>query len=240
MLSSFTLRFPGVLVLCAVFSAGALAQGFNPSMPANVPPVSGPVVEAASLRYIDIQPGTGAPALPGQRYTVHYTGWLRDGTKFDSSADRGEPFSFLQGRRLVIPGWDLGFEGMKVGGKRRLFIPYQLAYGEGGSGPIPPKSELIFDIELLGVEAAVEKPAAQDLLAPLADTEKKLLALARAIPESKYDWRPAADIRSIRELLLHVRNGNLLLLSIATKQPGAAVSNRTSSSSEPQALIVES
>jgi peptidylprolyl isomerase len=93
--------------------------------------------------------GTGAPALPGEVYTVHYTGWLRDGTKFDSSVDRGQPFEFMQGRHNVITGWDEGFDGMKVGGKRRMFIPYQLAYGERASGPIPAKSDLIFDIELL-------------------------------------------------------------------------------------------
>ena len=89
--------------------------------------------------------------LRDQVYTVHYTGWLAsDGTKFDSSVDRGTPFEFMQGARRVITGWDEGFEGMHVGGKRRLFIPYQLAYGELGRPPvIPAKADLIFDIELL-------------------------------------------------------------------------------------------
>jgi peptidylprolyl isomerase len=82
---------------------------------------------------------------------VHYTGWTADGKKFDSSLDHNEPITFQQGKHRVIVGWDTGFEGMRVGGKRRLFIPYQLAYGEKGRGPIPPKSELIFDIELLNV-----------------------------------------------------------------------------------------
>ncbi|HEY0780274.1 MAG TPA: FKBP-type peptidyl-prolyl cis-trans isomerase [Gemmatirosa sp.] len=120
-------------------------------LPASIPPVAGPVVTQYVMRYVDVAPGTGAPAQPGQVYAVHYTGWLRDGTRFDSSRDRGEPIRFEQGKRRVIPGWDAGFEGMRVGGRRRLFIPYQLAYGERGRGPIPPRAELIFDVELVGV-----------------------------------------------------------------------------------------
>ena len=144
------------LVPALLATAGALAaQGFDPTMPAPVPAVSGKVVEFFGLRYIDVKAGDGAPAAPGQEYTVHYTGWLRDGRKFDSSVDKGAPLKFVQGRRAVIAGWDAGFEGMKVGGKRRLFLPYQLAYGELGRPPaIPPKSELIFDVELLGVKDA--------------------------------------------------------------------------------------
>src|SRR6201987_6375692 len=122
-----------------------------PSLPAGIPPASGKLESAFALRYIDIKPGDGAEAEPGQFYTVHYTGWLAsDGTKFDSSVDRNEPINFQQGVHGVIPGWDYGFAGMHVGGKRRLFIPYQLAYGERGRPPvIPPKSDLIFDIELV-------------------------------------------------------------------------------------------
>jgi peptidylprolyl isomerase len=122
-----------------------------PPLPASIPPATGKVESAFALRYIDIKPGDGAEAQPGQFYTVHYTGWLAsDGTKFDSSVDRGEPITFEQGVHRVIPGWDNGFAGMHVGGKRRLFIPYQLAYGERGRAPvIPPKSDLIFDIELI-------------------------------------------------------------------------------------------
>ena len=109
-------------------------------------------------------PGDGAEAQAGQFYTVHYTGWLAsDGSKFDSSLDRNEPFTFQQGVRGVIPGWDYGLTGMHIGGKRRLFIPYQLAYGERGRPPvIPPKSDLIFDIELLSAgdtEPPPEPPA---------------------------------------------------------------------------------
>jgi peptidylprolyl isomerase len=127
------------------------AAAAAPKLPANIPPVRGipKTLVSIELKYLDAKLGTGALAQPGWKYTVHYTGWLHDGTKFDSSVDRGQPFEFQQGAHRVIPGWDQGFAGMKVGGKRRLFIPYQLAYGERGSGPIPPKSDLIFDIELI-------------------------------------------------------------------------------------------
>ncbi|MBV8674748.1 MAG: FKBP-type peptidyl-prolyl cis-trans isomerase, partial [Acidobacteriaceae bacterium] len=102
-------------------------------------------------RYQEIKVGDGDLAQPGWIYSVHYTGWLAsDGTKFDSSLDRGEPIEFPQGFKRVITGWDQGFEGMRVGGKRRLFIPYQLAYGEKGRPPaIPAKADLIFDVELV-------------------------------------------------------------------------------------------
>ncbi|GGG95476.1 hypothetical protein GCM10011586_08140 [Silvibacterium dinghuense] len=119
-------------------------------LPKNIPPVTSDVQTGFALRYQDIQVGTGDEAQPGWYYTVHYTGWLAsDGTKFDSSVDRGTPFDFPQGMHRVITGWDEGFAGMKVGGKRRLFIPWQLAYGAQGRGPIPPKADLIFDIELI-------------------------------------------------------------------------------------------
>jgi peptidylprolyl isomerase len=124
------------------------------TLPADIPAVTGNPQTIYALRYVDATVGTGAPALPGQYYTVHYTGWLHDGTKFDSSVDRGQPFEFLQGSHHVIAGWDEGFAGMKVGGKRRMLIPYQLAYGERGRPGIPPKADLIFDIELLNVRDA--------------------------------------------------------------------------------------
>ncbi len=104
-----------------------------------------------TMRYVDVAVGTGKVAEAGKVFSVHYTGWLLDGTKFDSSREK-KPLSFEQGKRKVIPGWDAGFEGMRVGGKRRLFIPYQLAYGEKGRGKIPPKAELIFDVELMDVQ----------------------------------------------------------------------------------------
>ena len=126
---------------------------------AQIPPVKGEVITQYSMKYIDVAPGTGKLAEPGKVYVVQYTGWLTDGTKFDSSYDRGEPFRFEQGKRKVIPGWDAGFEGMRVGGKRRFLIPYQLAYGMKGRGKIPPKADLIFDVELLDVKDPPAEPA---------------------------------------------------------------------------------
>jgi hypothetical protein len=194
------------------------AQTFSPQLPAPIPAVQSPVAEAFTLRWSDMYTGTGTPALAGQKYTVHYTGWLRDGTQFDSSRDRNVPLQFVQGRRQVISGWEAGFEGMKVGGRRRLFIPHQMAYGDKGSGKvIPPKAELIFDVELLGVEDVPETPAAADLLLAWNDTETKLMALMKAIPEDKYDWRPAPGVRSIQEVLIHAAAGSRLMLGIADK-----------------------
>ena len=118
------------------------------------PPVSGQLIPTPSgLEYIDLTPGTGPEARAGQRVTVHYTGWLTNGTKFDSSLDRKDPFTFALGRGQVIKGWDTGVAGMHVGGKRRLIIPPDLGYGAGGAaGVIPPNATLIFDVELLGVQ----------------------------------------------------------------------------------------
>ena len=198
-----------------VFASLLSAQTFDTALPDSVPKVAGSVVAPFALRYIDVAQGTGEPAKAGQQYTAQYTGWLRDGTKFDSSVDRKEPFVFVQGRRQVIAGWEAGFEGMKVGGKRRLFIPYQLAYGERGTGSIPPKAELIFDVELLGVKDVPEVPASNELILVLSDLEQKATLLAKAVPASKYDWRPAPDARSFREVFIHIANGNRLLLSIA-------------------------
>ena len=125
----------------------------SPSMPEGPPEVSGDTVQTDSgLQYILIEEGEGASPGPGQMARVHYTGWLTDGTKFDSSVDRGEPFTFPVGQGRVIAGWDEGVAMMKVGGKRRFIIPSDLAYGPGGRGPIPPDATLIFDVELLGVE----------------------------------------------------------------------------------------
>lgn len=106
----------------------------------------------SGLQYIDVLIGTGKEAAAGRRVTVHYTGWLTNGTKFDSSRDRGQPFSFGLGGAQVIKGWDEGVAGMKVGGKRQLTIPSSLGYGERGSGPIPGGATLVFAVELLEVD----------------------------------------------------------------------------------------
>jgi peptidylprolyl isomerase len=117
-----------------------------------------------ALTYQDLKVGTGALVEPRKWTTVQYTGYLTDGTKFDSSYDHGQPFTFPYGAHRVIPGWDTGFEGMRMGGKRRLFIPYQLAYGETGRPPvIPPKAELIFDVEVLSQS---DTPPPQGPIAP--------------------------------------------------------------------------
>ncbi len=110
----------------------------------------------SGLKYTDTNVGTGDEATRGKRVTVHYTGWLYNngekGKKFDSSVDRGEPFAFNLGAGQVIPGWEQGVAGMKVGGKRTLIIPANLGYGaRGAGGAIPPNATLMFDVELLKV-----------------------------------------------------------------------------------------
>ena len=110
------------------------------------------ITTASGLTYQDARVGTGAEAKAGQNVSVHYTGWLTNGTKFDSSLDRGRPFSFPLGGGRVIKGWDEGVVGMKVGGKRKLTIPPEKAYGERGAGSvIPPGATLVFEVELLAV-----------------------------------------------------------------------------------------
>ena len=110
------------------------------------------VTTPSGLKYTDTKVGTGAEAKAGQRVSVHYTGWLTNGTKFDSSKDRGQPFMFALGGGQVIKGWDEGVQGMKVGGVRRLTIPADLGYGaRGAGGVIPPNATLVFEVELLDV-----------------------------------------------------------------------------------------
>jgi len=109
------------------------------------------VTTGSGLKYLDLVEGEGAFPEPGQTVSVHYIGTLEDGSKFDSSRDRGEPFAFKLGAGQVIKGWDEGLATMKPGGRRQLVIPPELGYGSRGIGPIPPNSTLIFDVELLKV-----------------------------------------------------------------------------------------
>jgi len=111
------------------------------------------VTTPSGLKYVELKEGTGATPQAGQTVEVHYVGTLEDGTKFDSSRDRGQPFSFKIGVGQVIKGWDEGVSTIKVGGRRKLIIPSELGYGaRGAGGVIPPNATLIFDVELLGVK----------------------------------------------------------------------------------------
>jgi peptidylprolyl isomerase len=148
-----TLALPAFILV-----ASSCASHRGASLPAPIPRIEGSAVTAFALQHIDFAVGTGAPVEPKKCIYANYTGWLTNGKKFDSSRDTTPdgkprtPINFPQSFRRVIAGWDLGFEGMHVGGKRRLIIPYQLGYGEAGRPPlIPPKSELIFDVELMAV-----------------------------------------------------------------------------------------
>jgi FKBP-type peptidyl-prolyl cis-trans isomerase FkpA len=129
-------------------------DGAKPDTSAPTKVTGEPKKTASGVKYWDIKVGTGAVATIGKTATVHYTGWLENGKKFDSSVDRGEPFSFTLGEHRVILGWEEGVAGMKVGGKRQLKIPPEAGYKDRnvGNGLIPPNSTLIFDVELLRVQ----------------------------------------------------------------------------------------
>jgi len=146
-------------ILTAAFATVALLVGAS-ALPARAAEETKPKMEEpkeittpSGLKYIELKEGTGDVAKAGQSVSVHYTGWLTDGKKFDSSVDRGQPFSFKLGAGQVIKGWDEGVAGMKVGGKRKLIIPADLAYGNRAmGGVIPANSTLVFEVELLGVK----------------------------------------------------------------------------------------
>ena len=138
----------------ATTPSAADAQAASTGNVPGIPQLSGTVQQTPSgLRYLDEVVGTGATVQKGQTASVHYTGWLTTGQKFDSSRDRGQPFAFPVGAGRVIAGWDEGVAGMKVGGKRRLILPPSLGYGaQGAPGAIPPNATLIFDVEVLATQ----------------------------------------------------------------------------------------
>ena len=143
-----------ITLYLAIFALAAAALTPKVSADSGPTKVTGDGTKTADgLQYWDIKVGTGPTAEKGQTVKVHYTGWLTNGQKFDSSVDRGQPFVFHLGAGQVIKGWDEGVAGMKVGGKRQLRIPPDLGYGaRGAGGVIPPNATLIFDVELLGVQ----------------------------------------------------------------------------------------
>ncbi|NWJ47254.1 MAG: FKBP-type peptidyl-prolyl cis-trans isomerase [Chloroflexi bacterium] len=150
-------RLISVFILVLLVSALLAACGDNTAVPSAATAPAGTATpeltkSATGLKYYDTVVGKGTQPKVGQTVSVHYSGYLTNGTKFDSSVDRGQPFKFVLGVGQVIQGWDEGVATMKVGGKRRLIIPPQLGYGPSGSGPIPPNAELIFDVELLAVQ----------------------------------------------------------------------------------------
>lgn len=147
-LLSFLLILLSVTLAAPLFAAGEGKEGRK--MPAGKENV---VKTASGLEYVDMVEGKGASPKKGDMVIVHYTGWLTDGKKFDSSVDRNEPFSFQIGVGQVIRGWDEGVSTMKVGGKRKLTIPPDLGYGKrGAGGVIPPNATLVFDVELLDIK----------------------------------------------------------------------------------------
>jgi FKBP-type peptidyl-prolyl cis-trans isomerase len=145
-----------LLALTAAFAAAQSAAKKSTAANTNAPTkVTGEGVRTPSgLVYWDIRVGNGEAAKEGSHVRVHYTGWLTNGKKFDSSVDAGKPFDFTIGNGEVIKGWEEGVAGMRVGGKRQLRIPPALGYGAEGTpgGPIPPNANLIFDVQLLGVQ----------------------------------------------------------------------------------------
>jgi len=153
-MTKYVLLIAVVLVVALMVAYGqkkTAAARPNTSAPTKV--TGEPTKTADGLEYWDIKVGTGPTAEKGQKVTVHYTGWLTSGKKFDSSVDAGKPFDFKLGNGDVIKGWDEGVAGMKVGGKRQLKIPGDLAYGSRGyPGVIPPNATLIFDVQLLAVK----------------------------------------------------------------------------------------
>ncbi|WP_193171371.1 FKBP-type peptidyl-prolyl cis-trans isomerase [Nisaea nitritireducens] len=158
------------------------------------------------LTVLDMVPGTGTTATENASVTVHYTGWLLDGTKFDSSHDRNQPFTFTLGAGRVIQGWDQGVVGMKVGGKRELVIPSKLAYGtRGAGGVIPPNAPLRFEVELISVSAPKFKAIGNDELKSLMQRGVSVLDIRR--PE---EWAETGTIKGVKRLTAFDRNGQFV------------------------------
>jgi FKBP-type peptidyl-prolyl cis-trans isomerase FkpA len=143
----------GLLLVAAAFGVTVLAAVETQAQEKDKKEIKEKKVGDAVLKYEELKEGNGAEAKKDDQVEVHYTGWLTDGTKFDSSVDRKMPFSFKLGAGKVIKGWDEGVVGMKVGGKRKLTIPPELAYGKRGfPGAIPPDATLVFEVELLKIK----------------------------------------------------------------------------------------
>lgn len=143
-----------VTALVLSFAVNAHAKGSKKAEPSKKgTKMSEKYEDVTELKIEDVKVGDGTEAVSGKKVSVHYTGWLTNGTKFDSSVDRGQTFSFQLGAGQVIKGWDQGVAGMKVGGKRQLIIPPTMGYGErGAGGVIPPNATLVFDVELKDVQ----------------------------------------------------------------------------------------
>ncbi len=159
----------------------------------------------AAPTILDLKVGEGEAAVPFSKVTVHYTGWLMDGTKFDSSLDRNKPFEFILGSRQVIPGWEMGVLGMKVGGKRELTIPPQLAYGKrGAGGVIPPDATLKFQIELVAVTGPAFDNISNDQL-------KELLAKNVTIVDirTEPEWKETGIIEGSKTIVSFRKNGRM-------------------------------
>jgi peptidylprolyl isomerase len=150
MIGGMKKMLPTLLTCLALLIAAAGSRADVASSPATQPTTR---TTASGLTIVEVKPGDGDVAGPGDTVSVHYTGKLKDGTKFDSSYDRNQPIQFVLGAHQVIPGWDEGIAGMKVGEKRQLIIPSDLAYGANGTpdGTIPPNATFYFDVELMGV-----------------------------------------------------------------------------------------